>query len=162
MEKTTDRWEREGSYWNCKPWNYTQYVYHVDSESEEKLWKSGEFATRQRRFILMFLPQGLFFIQTAVWRLQTPKQANLVRFLFQIDFWNLRQRDPLRVYFRVRQELTEALIIIAELVDFEPLCGVLRTSFKAGRSSFFPPGCLPISFLPLPESRGPRGLSRIA
>lgn len=77
----------------------------------------------------MFLPQGLFFIQTAVWRLQTPKQANLVRFLFQIDFWKLRQRDHLRVYFRIRQELTETLIIITELVDFELPCGVLRTSF---------------------------------
>lgn len=114
----------------------------------------------------MFLPQGLFFIQTAVWRLQTPKQANSVRFLFQRDFsavlwWKWRQRDHLRVYFRIRQELTEALIIITELVDFELPCGVLRTSFKAGGSSFFPLGSLPISFLPLPESRGPLGLSRI-
>lgn len=88
--------------------------------------------------------------------LQSPKQGNLVRFLFQIDFsavlWRkLRQRDHLRVYFRIRQELTEALIIITVLVVFELPCGVLRNSLKAGGSSFFPLESLPISFLPAPE-----------
>lgn len=106
----------------------------------------------------------VLYSESFVEALQSPNQANLVRFLFQKDLsvvmWRkLRQRDHLRVYFRVRQELTEALIIPVP-VDFELPCVATLPLSRQGALLSVPVGPGPshssqfLSFLQAKKSTG--------
>lgn len=96
----------------------------------------------------------VLYSESFVEALQSPNQANLVRFLFQKDLsvvmWRkLRQRDHLKSLFQGQAGANRGSNYPSACRLWTPSCGH-ATSLKAG-GSFCPCGSLPIPFLPVPE-----------